>query len=73
MRENKNIYETTRTYVDVFMGVLYIIIAFFVFKIPELRERFGNSTVYIFFALFLIYGIWRTYRGVVAILKSTNK
>lgn len=69
MRENKNIYETTRTYVDVFMGILYVIISFFVLKIPELKERFGNSTVYIFFALFLIYGTWRTYRGVMAILK----
>jgi hypothetical protein len=70
---NEENMATMKHYVDMAMGSLYICISIYMLKIPTLAERFGKSTVYIFMALFIAYGLYRIGRGFFGIKKIMKK
>lgn len=53
-----------RASIDFAMGVLYLIVAGYVFLFPELLLQFGNISVYVFSGLAAAYGLFRIIRGV---------
>ena len=60
-------YILRRSIMDIGMGVIYISIAFLIFFAKEigLRNEFAE-TIWgkIFAGLFIVYGVWRIYRGI---------
>lgn len=60
-------YILRRSIMDLGMGVIYIAIAFVIFfaKKIGLNNEFAESTWgKVFAGLFILYGVWRVYRGI---------
>ncbi|MBL7766651.1 MAG: hypothetical protein JNJ58_11185 [Chitinophagaceae bacterium] len=71
-RSGDRIQDQFRSSLDLAMGVLYIIVAAYAAATPMIQERFGKQTVYLLGALFAAYGLFRVYRGFVAIRRQMN-
>jgi|694.fasta_scaffold120839_2 hypothetical protein len=55
-----------RASMDLFMGIMYVLISGFCLLRPGYMKQFGNlsdSFIYIICGLFLLYGVFRVYRG----------
>ncbi|MBK7692000.1 MAG: hypothetical protein IPJ31_13130 [Bacteroidetes bacterium] len=50
-------------FVDMAMGVLYLVISISMLKMPSLVERFGKNGMLIFMSILSLYGIYRIGRG----------
>lgn len=61
-RNEKNM-ASMKHFVDMAMGVLYLVISISMLKMPTLVERFGKNGMLIFMSIFSLYGIYRIGRG----------
>ena len=59
--------------VDLAMGLLYIVIAIYCFLFPAVLEQFGSKEFRWILALFGLYGVFRMYRGILGLKKSTKR
>lgn len=65
MEEPKNkAYESFRASVDIAMGSLYLFISVYCMQLTSILEEYGKTTVYTLGGLFILYGLFRFYRGV---------
>lgn len=69
---NDKYIATTKHYVDIAMGCLYIGLGIYMMKVPSLTERFGAGAVYIFLGLFCAYGLYRMGRGIYHVFHTTR-
>ncbi|HMN32674.1 MAG: hypothetical protein IT215_08990 [Chitinophagaceae bacterium] len=58
---------------DIGMGFLYIIIPAYAFAMPSIIEQYGKGTVYTIGGLFIFYGGFRIFRGLMALQKFFKK
>jgi hypothetical protein len=65
--EGNKAYTSFKSSLDLSMGILYIIIAGYATQMPFIIEAYGKKTVYIIGGLFVLYGLFRFYRGFVGI------
>lgn len=70
---NDKMMSNMKLYVDIALGSLYIIISIYILKIPSLVERLSQSGVYIFTAIFAVYGLYRIVRGYLGISKQMKE
>ena len=64
MEEPKNKpYVSFRATVDIAMGFLYMFISFYCMTLPMILEEYGKATVYTLGGLFILYGLFRLFRG----------
>jgi hypothetical protein len=63
-RNHKNsVYGQFRSSIDLAMGVLYMIISGYAMKTKFILELYGKTVVWILASLFILYGLFRIYRG----------
>lgn len=66
MEEPKNKpYVSFRASVDIAMGFLYMFISFYCMSLTMIIEEYGKATVYTLGVLFILYGLFRLYRGLI--------
>jgi hypothetical protein len=73
--ENKAV-KSFRGSMDLFMGVVYIMISAFCIKNPNYLKQFGgfpNDIIYVIASMFLCYGMFRCYRGLQTIRSLLHK
>jgi hypothetical protein len=79
MRYNEQEYQESKATlgfkasVDLAMGILYIVIAIYCFLFPAVLEQFGSKEFRWILALFGFYGLFRLYRGMLGLKKSTKR
>ncbi|MCF8449738.1 MAG: hypothetical protein K9G49_07700 [Taibaiella sp.] len=69
--EQNNSFSTFRTSLDVGMGVVYVVLGIVVFSM----RYFGTlelpaSSAYVLGSVMILYGVFRIYRGIVAIMRK---
>ncbi len=70
-RNNKNKPVTQfKATLDVGLGIMYIIVATMIYRIPRIFIRFGKTFTIILCSIIVLYGCYRIIRGVLLLLPT---
>lgn len=64
---NDAVYTRFRSSVDIGMGLIYMVVSYYASQTAFIIEEYGRGLVYSIALLFFLYGLFRIYRGYIAL------
>lgn len=61
------VYTQFKSAVDIGMGVIYMVVSYYASQTGYIVEEYGRGLVYTIALLFFLYGLFRIYRGYIAL------
>ncbi len=73
---NEDVYTKFKSSVDLGMGIIYMVVSYYASQTAFIIEEYGLGLVYTISLLFFLYGVFRIYRGFIALkagMKPRNR